>query len=64
MFKDVSIEENKFVLEWDQSNDKDNDLLGYRVYISTKSRGWNYNDIEAPKERVKKYFWWLESSNV
>ena len=29
--------------------------MGYRIYLSTKSRGWNYNNIEAPM-KVKKYF--------
>ena len=55
MFKDIKIKGNKFILEWEKSHDKDNDLLGYRVYLSEKSRGWNYKDVEAP-DNVKKYF--------
>ena len=28
-------------LQWTESPDLDNDLLGYKVYVSEKSRGWN-----------------------
>ena len=55
MFKNIKIKGNKFILEWEKSHDKDNDLLGYRVYLSEKSRGWNYKEVEAP-DNVKKYF--------
>ncbi len=46
---------DKFVIEWLAALDSDNDLLGYRVYVSSKSRGWNYQDIDAPED-VKRYF--------
>ncbi len=44
--KDVSINKNKngskkVHIEWTPAIDKDNDLLGYKVYISNKSRGWD-----------------------
>jgi hypothetical protein len=32
------------VLQWSHSQDFDNDLLGYEVMISQRSRGWNYDD--------------------
>lgn len=54
-FIDVKRNGDKFVIEWLPARDSDNDLLGYRVYVSSKSRGWNYQDIDAPAA-VKRYF--------
>jgi hypothetical protein len=54
-FKNIKRHGGKFTIEWWPARDSDNDLIGYRVYVSTKSRGWNYQDIEAPQS-VKKYF--------
>ncbi|EFV82242.1 hypothetical protein HMPREF0005_00778 [Achromobacter xylosoxidans C54] len=54
-FKNVKVKREKFLVEWLPARDSDNDLLGYRVYVSSRSRGWNYQDIDAP-ESVKKYF--------
>lgn len=38
------------LIDWEDSFDKDNDLLGYRVYISSKTRGWNYQDDTLTNE--------------
>lgn len=54
-FQEVRVENGKFVVEWLPALDSDNDLLGYRVYVSTRSRGWNYQDIQVPAS-VEKYF--------
>ena len=54
-FKNVSVKGGKFVVEWLPALDSDNDLLGYRIFVATKSRGWNYQDINASAS-VKKYF--------
>lgn len=54
-FINVQRKSDKFVIEWLPAEDSDNDLLGYRVYVSSKTRGWNYHDIDAPVA-VKRYF--------
>lgn len=54
-FKNVNVKGGKFVVEWLPALDSDNDLLGYRIFVATESRGWNYQDIDAPAS-VKKYF--------
>ncbi|MGE0767102.1 MAG: hypothetical protein AB7L90_11610 [Hyphomicrobiaceae bacterium] len=33
---------DKVRVTWEEADDGDNDLVGYRIYISSKSRGWNY----------------------
>jgi len=33
-------------LEWEESTDQDNDIVGYEVMIGSRSRGWNYCDPE------------------
>jgi hypothetical protein len=38
------------LINWEDSFDKDNDLLGYRVYLSSKTRGWNYQDDTLTEE--------------
>ncbi|WYX52393.1 hypothetical protein WJ977_09135 [Achromobacter xylosoxidans] len=55
-FKNVKVKREKFLVEWLPARDSDNDLLGYRVYVSSRSRGWNYQDIDAP-ESVKSTSW-------
>ncbi|MDP4092266.1 MAG: hypothetical protein Q8920_02805 [Bacillota bacterium] len=48
MIKSISkISSSKFRLELNASIDKDNDLIGYDVYISMHSRGWDYNDFKG-----------------
>ena len=42
-------------IKWDESQDMDNDLLGYKVYVSENSRNWSYNEFSGPKELRK--FW-------
>jgi hypothetical protein len=37
-------------LEWSESEDLDRDLLGYKVFISTQSRGWNNIDWQGEKK--------------
>lgn len=31
-------------LGWTPSLDKDNDLIGYQLFVGSKSRGWNYGE--------------------
>jgi hypothetical protein len=40
-------------MEWIPSEDKDGDLIGYKVYVSRYSRGWN-NAISDNKRKVLK----------
>jgi hypothetical protein len=42
-------------VEWYPSKDDDNDLLGYRVYVSENSRGWNYSGFSGSES--SKNFW-------
>lgn len=35
-------------LSWTESADRDDDLLGYRVYLSSRSRGWCYGEGWRP----------------
>ena len=39
-----------YQITWEQSTDLDNDLLGYRVYIGAKSRGWVYEYSGSPAD--------------
>jgi hypothetical protein len=41
-------------LEWSESKDLDQDLLGYKIYIATKSRGWN-NVHWQGEHKLKKF---------
>ena len=34
-------------IEWDPSSDPDDDLVGYRVYVSKTSRGWSYSKFSG-----------------
>lgn len=59
-FKHIYIDTSKgdkanVYIEWDESQDTDNDLLGYKVYVSENSRNWSYNEFSGPKELRK--FW-------
>ena len=50
---DISVSEDGAVtveIRWRRSRDRDDDLVGYRVYVSKESRGWSYeSDGAAPK---------------
>lgn len=54
-FKHIYIDTSKgdkanVYIEWDESQDTDNDLLGYKVYVSENSRNWSYNEFSGPNE--------------
>lgn len=51
----VEVKDNKAIITWAESSDKDNDLIGYRIYISKKSRGWNHEYFTG-EDSVKKYW--------
>jgi len=53
--RDVSISKNKILLCW-YCEDLDDDILGYRVYISNNSRGWEYGTVHGEKD-IEKYVW-------
>ncbi len=46
VFKSVRTQGNKSTVAWNEVFDKDRDVLGYRVYVSSRSRGWNYRNID------------------
>lgn len=39
----VPLEGAEVELRWSRSKDEDGDLAGYRVFVSTSSRGWSYS---------------------
>ena len=59
LFKDCkaqkSGEDTRLHIEWYPAADGDNDLQGYKVYVSHKSRGWDYNEF-AGDEAAKQYW--------
>ncbi|BBC22739.1 hypothetical protein [Pseudanabaena sp. ABRG5-3] len=42
-------------LEWFAAQDIDNDLLGYKVYVSKQTRGWNYARDNSSK-KLKRFY--------
>ncbi len=46
VFKSVKKKRGKATVTWNKVLDYDDDALGYRVYVSSKSRGWNYRNID------------------
>lgn len=55
VFKSVDMTNQKVKITWNASYDRDHDLMGYRIYLSRKSRGWNYQYFIGD-EKVKKYW--------
>lgn len=43
------------VLSWQPAQDRDGDVVGYRVYVSPKSRGWNF-PVFASDKSVRPYW--------
>ncbi len=41
-FRTVEVQSRRATISWEPSEDKDGDLLGYRVFVSRHSRGWDY----------------------
>jgi hypothetical protein len=59
-FKHIHVNPHKdnrsiLYLEWSAAQDSDNDLLGYKAYVSENSRNWSYNEFSGPKKLRK--FW-------
>ena len=59
-FKRIYIDTSKgdkanVYIGWDESQDPDNDLKGYKVYVSGNSRGWHYQEFRGTEEL--KRFW-------
>jgi hypothetical protein len=53
-FESVNIIDNKAIIKWREAIDNDHDILGYKVFISSYSRGWNYESKLLPFD-LKKY---------
>jgi hypothetical protein len=51
----VRVTAGKARVTWSSSRDEDGDLLGYRVYVSSRSRGWNYPNFSGSDDA--KRFW-------
>ncbi len=64
-FKKITIEKNgaskiaNVTIAWKPAKDNDNDLLGYRVYVATQSRGWYYSSFYGAPKTLK--YWSSES---
>lgn len=50
---DIKVEKGEVYLKWEKAFDADNDLLGYKIYVSEKSRGWEYSNIYAEGEAIQ-----------
>jgi hypothetical protein len=46
---------SKARITWEPSQDEDNDLLGYRVYVSSTPRGWSYSKF-AGSAQAERYW--------
>jgi hypothetical protein len=57
----IDHEQDLAYIEWSPSVDKDNDLLGYYVFISSSSRGWDYLNFGGEKELLS--FWNAAENN-
>jgi hypothetical protein len=55
LFQKVVISNGRAKISWTPALDFDNDLLGYRVYVSRSSRGWQYQSF-AGSDAVRPYF--------
>ena len=58
-FKNIQVESPQpfgrrmIKLEWHPSKDLDNDVLGYKVYVSKNTRGWSYSEFSGSKNLEK-----------
>lgn len=55
VFQHVVIKSRKATIGWAPASDPDADLLGYRVYVSRNTRGWNH-EVFTGNDGVKPYF--------
>jgi hypothetical protein len=53
---DVDTEKGLVSIEWVSSEDQDNDLLGYTIFVSRTSRGWNYAKFQENSEELLSYW--------
>lgn len=49
----VKVKNGRIYLKWKEPFDEDKDILGYRIYVSKKSRGWEYSGVYAEGDAVK-----------
>jgi hypothetical protein len=54
-FKRIQQKSDQFTIKWEPSEDPDYDLIGYRIFVGTYSRGWHYNKFTGAPE-LKKYW--------
>lgn len=54
-FKDIRVVDGKITVDWLPSEDRDGDLIGYRVFVATRTRGWNHAVFSGP-QHLQKYF--------
>ena len=54
-FTKIKEKGNAFTISWDPSNDRDGDLIGYRIFIGKVSRGWHYEIFSGAPE-LKSYW--------
>jgi len=51
----VEVGDGRAIVQWDAANDSDGDLIGYRVYISSISRGWQHQEFRGSEQA--KHYW-------
>lgn len=54
-FKDIREVDGRIAIDWLPSEDRDGDLIGYRVFVGTRSRGWNHATFSGP-QHLQEYF--------
>lgn len=50
---DVQVDDNTIYLKWNAAFDGDKDTLGYKIYVSKKSRGWDYSSMYAEEDALQ-----------
>lgn len=55
-FANILLNQRTLNLTWNPAHDDDGDLIGYRVFISQKKRGWNFRFFRGPPQIIST-FW-------
>ena len=50
--KKINKDNDKIEISWQESYDLDNDLRGYKVYLSSSGRGWDYSGFYGDNEVI------------
>lgn len=48
MVKAIHVADGRLVIEWEKSDDRNGDIVDYRVFVGSTPRGWNYPYFDGP----------------